>query len=232
MNNVEVHVIRDDAKASHYEIQINKASSIKKCSTLILDFHRLSVRKGEELIRSRFWLGGAVKKAHSLAKPGDSIMHRLSQDTGLSAKRLTDCLNLWDMVKGDVVKLQSILDRIVERDGKVLWVDFENIIRANREAIKENKRLRIARDRAAAIMEETPGAQLLPDALTGGTTDIKIPDAPTLPQRIRKRVYMRSIRSACNELLDRPEDSVIIQEIETDKGIFNVHIMISPSGVS
>lgn len=244
MNDVtQIDVIRQDANASHYELLINRANSERKCSKLILDFHQLSLRKAEEFVRSRFWLGGAVHKAHSLAKHGEGVMAKLCRETGVSESVLSGCMKLYDLCSGKVEKLQGIIDNVLESRGKIGWGDVETILRVNSEIVKQNRERRVLRDRITEIKQETPGAVVMPsiaNRLTeledvAETAPIVIPDLADQPvsSRITRRRTIRSIASACNVLADDDSEPVTIQEIEIEgRGTFEVLVTLLPVAIS
>ncbi len=230
---IEVSAIRTEAKASHFELQINRATTRNQCSKLVIDWHTLALQKAEDFIRARFWVGGAVHKAHSLAKSGDNIMNDLSQSVGINETLLSNCMRLYDLCSGKIERLQSIIDNVLEVNGKLGWGDIETILRVNKKVIQENKKRRIVQDRIEEIHKEAPGAQVIP--LNASDEDIIIPDFSPDPvkSRITKRKTLRSIASACNELATNQGGQIAIQEIEIEgEGSFTVLVSIVPIAVS
>lgn len=238
-NNMQIAAIRQDANAAHYELMINKANSERKCSKLIIDFHQAGVRKAEEFCRTRFWLGGAVNKAHSLARNGSGVMEKLSRDTGVSVPVLSGSLKLYDLCGGKVERLEGVIQNIIDIKGKIGWGDVEAILKANEEVIRENRQRRMIQHRVEEIKRETPGAMVMPSVQSrlseaAEESSIVIPDLSTAPEysRITKRRTIRSIASACNELASNLDDHepVTIQEVEIEgRGVFEVQVSLLPS---
>lgn len=237
-----IDIIRNDTNAAHYELLINRASSERQCSKLIIDFNQLGVRKAEEFCRTRYWLGGAVRKAHSLSRSGDGTMEKLSRDTGVSIPILMGSLRLYDLCDGRIERLEGIIQNVIDIKGKIGWGDVEAILRANEEVLRSNRERRVIQDRVTEIRLEAPGAAIMPsvqaridDLEELANSPIVIPDLSAYREpethRISRRRTIRSIASACNMLAEDLANSepVTVQEIEIEGcGIFEVQVSLLP----
>lgn len=127
--------IRIATRADEYEGRIRSVRSWDQCADLAGEFHRTALQKGRELIEARFWLGGAVARAHSFSEWGDNYFGELSKKTGIGDQTLRHSMRLYDMFGGNVVHLHHWVSEFISKYGNVLWGDVDDLLRANPDRI-------------------------------------------------------------------------------------------------